>query len=61
MQEFRCKQCGKLLAKIEGNVTTIPNEILDHITNSEEIDKDTVKLQIKCPRQHCKTINEIIV
>lgn len=58
MTEFRCT-CGKMLAKIKENTTTIPNEILDSVKEVKGIGKDSAELQIKCPR--CKSMNSITV
>ena len=65
LQEIRCK-CNKLLAKKfqpgereSEECTSIPNDILDSISNTEEIDKDNVRLEIKCPK--CGELNRIEV
>ena len=62
MQEFRCKQCGKLLFKGDalghyngyGTYTALDGSI-------KKQESDHKIIQIKCNRQGCKTVNEIIL
>jgi len=61
MQEFRCKQCNKMLATIKDlPMAEHPTVLLC----KPEYEEQAVKLinslfDIKCPR--CKTLNEIMV
>lgn len=59
MLEHRCANCNKLLATLENDITTIPNDMLDGIESTESITNDSAKLHIKCPR--CKETATIIV
>jgi phage FluMu protein Com len=61
INEIRCKECGKKLGEIHGNITRLFAETVDNIQSTKNIDKDSTVIQIKCYNRKCKVMNEVVV